>query len=465
MALLDYAGLSHFLDKLKGVFVDKTTYEADSKKIKDAVADINDETTGINLIRGSRDFVKGTELLNEGSSYPFVDGFFAATTTNAPISYWLDDEGFTVFKLAASDMTATSLKGVNTPAVPFEDTIYTISFEFLVDVIPDNNSLLRIEETSKGSSSSISSTGLSFDSCGIPHKSLETGKWYKVSYVYNKKETLADHFSARVYVNKNGTINVRKMKIERGSINHPIWSPSPFDVDRINDETTGINLIRGTRDFTSGVTAFDVYSSLRVDGFREVSNKLLLKDKEGFAVLTLNEQNSSTNPTSSPITDISVGDSYTVSFDFMIENVETYKNSGLVTLQHYKGSSSTENFVLRLTDVENKLGKIESGKWYSYSQTVTLTKPTESNSFLWLQINRIATTGTISFRKVAIYKGRINNPIWSASPFDVVQTSDITNLKQDILNEISKDYVRKDEMIAVGAEDIVKMIEEARKNG
>lgn len=235
--------------------------------------------------------------------------------------------------------------------------------------------------------------------------------WTRVTWHYNQGPDTVEY--SKAYSGRDGEFDGEyRVQYIEGKVN------------AMNDLTTGINLLRGTRDFISGNAAFSSFSSLMVDGWNNTSNKAFSKDKDGFTVIIFNPSNSSSNGLSSPITNISKNETYTVSIDFMIENVDEYGGNSIVTLQHYKGSSAMEQFTIPIDYIKSVLGNIQSGEWYTVSRSFTITKDVADNSFLFLQLNRIGTTGVISFRKPCVYKGRINNPIWSASPFDVAQVSE-----------------------------------------
>lgn len=417
MAFLDYTGLSYFLVKLHNIFASKKSVE-----------DINDETTGINLIRGSRDFVLGKTLI-KGSTNKYLDGF----NVSSKYTFSKDENGFTVANVKHD---GTNWLNIYTSIVVVKpgDTI-TISVDFMTDDVADatyTNGKISLGAFEYYDTSSSSRLG--YIDWFVEPSDLKSGEWKRLSKTVTVpleteyKEDL--YCTMRFGLAISGSIHFRKAKLEQGSINHPIWSPSPFDIDYINDETTGINLLMGTRDF-SKYTKLDA-SPYGSGGFNIVGNNIVSQNNDDFAVATLTL---STDRCYLPyVSGISNGDLYTYSLEFMIDNIEAFNFSqALISVVHRIKGDGTDR--QRQLNTYESLGftkdTVENGKWYKAIVQLDALTGVVDNEIMIVGLTNNSSS-PVHFRKACAYKGRINNPIWSASPFDYPTTEDVKKLIPEV---------------------------------
>lgn len=220
--------------------LDGTTAGHLQNQIDDAVDQlekINDLTTGINLLRGTRDFVLGTEKF--GNTGYFTNGF--AYTGGSAASFSKDAEGFSIFKLSTNTQ-ATGSNPISIFSLIFgdfkKDDVITASFEFMIEDVSkvdwSNIVYLCIQPITSGAGQN--GKNFTFDNVGHPLSSIENGKWYKAKAVYTIARGLTDNEAIRIVLNnggKNSIIQFRKVCVQRGNINNPIWNYNPSDpIDR-----------------------------------------------------------------------------------------------------------------------------------------------------------------------------------------------------------------------------------------
>lgn len=381
---------------------------------------INDYTTGINLLRGTKDFSIGSQSVNQ---YTFKDGW----NNRSNYTFYKDSEGYTVAKIYDDKSTSpqgyalfsSAIYGLNSG-----DTV-TISGEIMVDDVDKMTSMGPMASFNLFSDSGNRKQFVDLTFVNSIGDNIESGKWYKFRYIHPIKWAVDDndYFQFRTYLSQQGSLNYRKIKVELGAINNPIWSPSPFDIDRINDETTGINLIRGTRDFVGREpVASGYYPSLT--GFnKDFLNRWFTRSEEdGFTVIT-SHKNGDVNEKryvySSP-TDYDPTAYYTVSCEIKVDSAAGFKSRSPISLI-YLTDAYYEAKVESIT-VPSSVD-IKDDEWFTFTHTF---KPSASYKHLCFTLRvDLNDTTEISFKKLRLYKGRINNPIWSASPFDVAQVADI----------------------------------------
>lgn len=402
---LDYDGLSHFKEKLDG--------------------SINDETTGINLLRGTRDFREGIAKhpdLSDTASYR-ADGWNAMVNTQGVKT--VDREGFTIFTISSETDT---VKAVYSSLIGglFPGEYFTVSFEFMIEDVSNyksDNTLFRYDVFREGRS--IGGTSFTAEDGGI--KNPESGVLYKWrrSIMPNRITSPTDLLLASVRINRACTVHFRKVKIERGSINNPIWSPSPFDIDYINDMTTGINLLRGTRDFRIGTEQQNNSLFLLKDGFYNRDNYKFYKDEEGFIVAYHSPSDATSSADNQGLFTSAIWSDdpesyFTLSGEIMFEGTETFDGNIYLSFRKKELGASTFN-----QEPANKNSDLfKPNIWIPF---VVRAKVSNAEEFYVSGSCSIPKTSsaTVRVRKFKLEKGFINNPIWSASPFDVAQASDV----------------------------------------
>lgn len=381
------------------------------------IGDINDYTTGINLLRGTRDFRKYTTLL--GNQTP-NDGFMDSASL---FSYSKDEYGFTI---ATSSGSGTSY--LNAQAFPVKKgDVITFSFDIRAD---DMNGFTRHSPASvelfDASMSRVEVKDIYTDNDKLSIS--EEGKWYTIVYTVEITQETVVYAKLRVIGRSGIKESYRKLKAEFGKINHPIWSPSPFDTDYINDETTGINLLRGTRDFTLGHIVAKPLSATYKDGFSTSGNAYLIReDGNGFKYIAPDNSANCVIYTN-VIYDVKQGDELTLVFDGNISSQRVNENRYVITINEYSDDSTTR---IDFADVlpshlgVTSNGYIEGTREYVYRFKIKNANTTRIVIPLTLYSSYPV---LLEVGKIAVYRGSINNPIWSASPFDVAQEGEVLRL-------------------------------------
>lgn len=212
-------------------------------------------------------------------------------------------------------------------------------------------------------------------------------------------------------------------------------------LDDINDITTGVNLLRGTRDFNVGLERGILSNSFYADGFTvhnvtTANGASFYKDEQGFTVFKMERSGRSTasfDPIrTSYIDGLQQGDDITIFMNVKIDDLDKLDNTLLGCV--YLTSATTSNFDIRTKDHKPLSGEWHSGKWETLVIHVNISVE-PSNVRLALGI---AQNGSVHYKCAGVYKGHIENPEWSASPFDVVQVSSLsTVLQKDVTSQIT----------------------------
>lgn len=385
-----------------------------------AVTDgINDMTTGINLLRGTRDFRQGVGRLKSLPTWNYKDGFMlgsygAVSNEDGEFSICYAD------RPGASTSTVTDIySSVIEDGLNVGD-VYTYSLEVRID---DDSVVSAAKNTVIGAIRCLNNVPTVIAYINITLGDLGTditiGKWYKV------KKTITV-VSGTVVMNANirfvgdKTMSVRKLKLEKGSINNPIWSPSPFDIDYINDETTVINLLRGTRDFTLGNIADSSNPLYYTDGFKNQSNYTLSKDEQDFGVAT--KSGSGSFGFYGSLVNAENIKELTLFADIKLTDADTLKASqSCIGLTYFEEDSPTTPRTLKSLSLGEAFNNnLINDEW----RTIVLHASVPSSaSRILAAFNKYDGAGSVSYRKCGLYEGHINHPIWSASPFDVAQES------------------------------------------
>lgn len=391
------------------------------KKIQN-VDDVNDLTTGINLIRGSRDFIKTETVFPKNTDY-FYSGAGSGYEIIKP------DNDFAVVRYNNNN-TTTKYFYLPTITEGFKKgDSFTLSFEVNFHELPNGYSSLGsfIHRSAANTSKTVTYLATSTINPTV------TDNWYSVSYVLTLTQDIEEGDYLAVWISLlNANVSFRKFMIQRGKINNPIWSASPFDYAEgsVDDFTTGINLIRGTRDFKSGVT--NVHTD---GGFAPGSSYDALtfyKDQDGFTVAK-RVQSGLSSPnyfsiSSSSIVGIQKDELYTVSFEFMVDDVAALDSKVILNMSLYNNTGSRINTLDVTYSTILGINDLESGKWYNAVYVYKVPIETDERYFL-NTILRLNQNGSINFRKLMVQRGKVNHPIWNASPFDYVvgPVNDITS--------------------------------------
>lgn len=183
-------------------------------------------------------------------------------------------------------------------------------------------------------------------------------------------------------------------------------------VNEINDLTTGINLLRGTRDFHAGTNKYLSLTDVFTDGFNIPATFTVSRDSDGFGVVTSTKSASSIYVNSS-IFDVVEGEELTVSFDFKADNPAVLTENGIAIVV-WRNASGAQ---ISSTQITIDRTALAAGKWVAVKATV---KAVTGAVCATVTCRCLANWEGLSYKKMAVVSGKINNPIWSASPFDVV---------------------------------------------
>ena len=199
----------------------------------------------------------------------------------------------------------------------------------------------------------------------------------------------------------------------------------------VNDITTDINLLRYTRDFIEGSTIWGK-SSYKKDGIHFAGSSIWSKDtdSEGYANIiytcTDDSQAYTINGTFVYDHNLSLGNEFTLSFEIMAESdiPITALNSGAIAITKRNKATNADgktfvNVNLSTTGATS-ISNFEYDKWHKVVASFVINEPFSSDEGLRITCGA-RNAGHIRFRKIKLESGRINNPVWTASPFDVVQ--------------------------------------------
>lgn len=417
--------------------------EDDIAELKPAVEDlqefadnVNDMTTGINLIRGSMDFKNWTHL---DQSYVAItkqdDGFSVLNINNADTSKsWFNAQPKTLFEVEPGE-------------------IVTFSFEIMIDDVNAwivNNNLQTTPFfqywyfPTNNYSGPINSHGdIHLQSDGGRVKIIKkpetfiSGKWHEIVFsievipeATSSQGTFVPKFmNIAALLRAAGSINFRKFNAQRGHINDPIYSVAPGDLalEPINDITTGINLLRGTRDFSLGKTYPENIRTAFTDGFINSSGYTFSKDTDGFSIAT--KAGSGSFGFYGPLikADNLRGSEITVFADILLTDSQNLGGGSNCVGVGYYNASGTFNTILNVTLNSVFNNKLVDGEW---KKAVIYGYVPEDAVWIIASFNKYTGTGAVSYKKCGVYKGHVENPEWSANPFDYAPSAvnDITTM-------------------------------------
>lgn len=192
-------------------------------------------------------------------------------------------------------------------------------------------------------------------------------------------------------------------------------------IDNLDDMTTGINLLRGTKDFANGTIKWLPESNYCIDGFFNAPRSgaptfKVVKDKEGNAAVTIVEGAEGAQLTCITLEPYARNDKFTLSFEFMFEDIsKVTPDTGLA----YIGITNSQTFAgyktVTVKDVMDS-ESIKAGKWYTAKYIYSATEDSVETRCLRLSI----IGNTYGFvRRPVLLKGEVHNPVSSLSPLDI----------------------------------------------
>lgn len=397
----------------------ESAFQNQLNELNDRQDKFNDATTGLNLICGSRDFNLGHNVY-KGTIF-YTDGF-----SNSPNFTIKKDEesGFAV----ASMLDNANSRGITSQVIPLKsnDTKFTISFEIkCASNSTTSTNILQIRTFSSAGAQKNSfyvTSGLS----GV--NPIQANEWTSVKYVYNHSIAISDGDVIVVTLLSiiGNETSFRKLMVQRGLINNPIWAPAPGELvlEPNNDMTTGINLLRGTRDFTVGKT--NLQQNRYDDGWNIIGT---IPKLSGDGFYYFESSSTSQSAYSSKGFQITGNQDLTVSLEVMFTNTSGLTSSTKIfELAAYERTSFSGTLAGRiwpytLADAGIDISDIKPNEWYKVviSQQNTYDFTDGAVSVLLRNFSNVA--GSICYKKVCVQVGSIVNPIWSPSPFDNMNSS------------------------------------------
>lgn len=382
-------------------------------KLEEFADNVNDMTTGLNLLKGTRDFRVATTK---------VDGAFPEDGFTINTSLEKDSDGFTVLYLP-NDQSAYS--SIIRNVKPGET--YTVSFDIKFDAVPKTIDEALVTVFVRGDNSTTkTSVGVTLNRVGyttVPN----ANEWVHCVYHYTVGQySDAVHLglTIRSGVSLGANSRYKKFSVLKGRINNPIWSPAPSDLamEPINDLTIGNNLLRGTRDFIVGTNRFSTGSGTAIfyDGFTisssYTSDKLnIIKNQNIPAIISLTPGGTVMNIPSSAITDVKAGDQLTFSCKVRLDSAVDNTGDGhiiIYTLDKSSAQLSSDGYTITTLGLTNA----KVGEWNHIVIKYTVRDTFTDNNCICVYLR--SSKNNISFTEPCMYKGKIERPEWSASPFD-----------------------------------------------
>lgn len=412
---------------------------------------VNDFTTGINLIRNTTGFDTYTNFVSDTIRLG-IDGF-SKGGPGAEWTYEKDQDGLTIASVeqtGLSESKETYLNGAVVPAKAGDE--FTVFVDFMVDDVSElKYTVLRVYGFGNTSASTVENFNPSFTS-QITDQGVKSGEWTTLVLHLKVTNTSLNWLMPRIVLQENGSLHFKKLGMFKGRVKHPVWSPATLDVVN-NEATTGINLIRQTRDFGSG----QAYSKLlnaggdhlyREDGFAlPASDFVTYKDDgHGFKILNIHQSGVSTNTYkqafASVMYGIHAGDKYTACVDFMVDDVSAWNVKSIGGFRQVTTNNATivnTNLQSCIYDSDSRrsvgINDLKSGKWYRIIAPLVCAgdQGTEYYAYLYFTLDQ---NGSVNFKKPMVYEGLIENPEWSASPLDY-SSSEVENASPLLLGSIS----------------------------
>ena len=400
----------------------------------------NDMTTGINLLRGTRDFLKTTSYYGAGTSKP-VDGFhfgdqFKVTKSN---------DGFSELSISRSGV-GSSIVSTQCSAVPAKTgEEYTISLELLVDDLSEVDGQKRfivICTTEHNATSNLTANYYTVDDSSLGEPTI-SGKWCKKVIHYtvpqvNDNTYLVVHLS----IAQNGSMHWRKVVLNRGHINNPIWGAAPTDLalEPVNDITTRINLLRGTRDLQTGIAPSGKPNAVYLDGIAYTSSnwEVIKADcPNDFNIIKRTPTGIASHLYFNPVFAAQANNQpLTFSTEVMFLGRPT-ANLSLLQIAPYTDNDTIGAYkTATIATFGLDYNTLPLNEWIKLVWHVDPISLDESG---WL---RVALTGNSNddsiryYRKPKLEIGTIENTEWTASPFDAARSYDWDNGSPKLLGII-----------------------------
>lgn len=410
-----------FKDLLEKVSTDATQEEhglmsaADKKRLDG----INDITTGINLLRGTRDFTSGTIPLNT-TRVLYEDGFTSGTWVEKEI----DEDGFTAVSNNAAKGNDGSLYSSRFFAKPNDEI--TVSFDVRLNEAITGSfwvAIYRLDTDKSIYSKSFSASEMS---------SVELNKWSRYKFSYVIKESDASEIGYAVVMRVlGGMVNsYRMVSANVGKINNPVWSASPFDINSAEYGGTGwsrglnsgINLIRNT--------AYLLPKGDVSDGKSYAYNadvdyqELITKDVYGTTVCRMSNNTDNVYYLSMPYVEIDLDTYYTFSAWVKIESGSYDGKSAADIYLRNEGKTSKAAVTVSST--------AQTGKWVKIVKVFRPSEYTSANDVVYANAMLFCHKGmTVSVKQPKLEKGIVLDPDWSANPSDIVNYYNMQNASQE----------------------------------
>lgn len=222
------------------------------------------------------------------------------------------------------------------------------------------------------------------------------------------------------------TDHTSKMLITDQEAMERLWQGVDIAVQRAEDAipAAGINLLRGTRDFTEG-SKNRVFNSFE-DGFNGLSQQVfsISYDEQGFGVLTISSTAQWQGPYSSYVIISSQlqSDYVTLSFYFYLHSdsiVDEYTR--IVSIAQMKKDNTRRKYISYNARELTGKDTVPHNKWIHAVVSFEVDKGIEDGEYFYVKTEISSVGAKVSYKKLKFEWGDIANPTWSASPFDVAQ--------------------------------------------
>lgn len=385
--------------------------DARIESVEDTLDEINDYTTGINLLRGTRDFSLATKSISDiANTINGIDGFKGKNGSNNGIgTISKDDNNYAVLTIETHNIETEDTWYAASLVNYDSSKYYTFMFDFMVEDLSNVNNKRLINYVFVNANNTNNQSHF----INMPDD-IAAGEWITVVYHINEKIDVP-YLSIRPFVSKDNiaTIHFRKFALYEGHINHPIWSPSPFDTECINDITTDTNLLRGTRDFVMSELSTTAESSIAK----------YYKDDDGFTIAKL------AKTVYTKYIDAKAGDILTVLIS--VKCIHTDEPKQILYLAGRDNQTLARETINIFDDGSYEITssitlyqfrRIQNGDFIDYIVSLKLNNPVVD------RFNIAMTNADNEFKKPCIYRGYINNPVYSQSPMDVVDRNELTSV-------------------------------------
>lgn len=215
----------------------------------------NTQSAGVNLLRGTRDFHIGTENTGYPNDLKW-DGIYFSNDKWRVVSASNPNEFAEIERIPTGTSGHVYFNPVLREAV--NGKFVTFSFEIMFLEKPQlNSTLCQIQKRSTVNTSLDQNIAApAIDLClGTSFDNVETGVWYKVTYVYKHPISLDEGEFLRVGIFGSATDvrkRIRKVKFEIDEVHNPTWSPSPFDAVQQSDARVLRQVQQGTGQSVAG---------------------------------------------------------------------------------------------------------------------------------------------------------------------------------------------------------------------